>query len=113
MNENQMLALVFAGIGALFVALSIPLIQRKVGPNIFYGVRTRKTLSDEKLWYEANHRFGKDFLLSGVGVFLVAAAAGIFGNSIQPDVLTAILVGAMLAGVVFSAFRCWRSCDIF
>jgi uncharacterized membrane protein len=113
MNENQLLSLVFAGIGILFVAVSIPLIRRKVGPNIIYGVRTRKTLSDDKLWYEANHRFGKDFLLSGVGVFLVAVAAGIFGDSLEPNLLTAILVGAMLAGVAFSAIRCWRSCGIF
>ncbi len=113
MNENQILSLVFAGVGILFGLVSIPLIGKRIAPNFFYGVRTRKTLSDKKLWYEANHRFGKDFLLSGIGVFLVSVAAGIFGSSLDPNVLTCVLVVVTLAGVAFAAIRCWLTCRIF
>ena len=47
------------------IALSIPLVLRKIPPNVIYGVRTRKTLSDPRIWYEANYRGGKDLLLGG------------------------------------------------
>jgi uncharacterized membrane protein len=113
MNEHQFLSLVFAGTGILFVLISIPLARRKIRPNMFYGVRTRKTLSNEKLWYEANYRFGKDLILSGTGVFLVATAIGIFGTSLDPDTIAVIFIAAVLTAIAFAAIRCWRACEIF
>ena len=56
---------------ALFVLLSIPLVLRKVRPNVVYGYRTRAILADESLWYEANAYFGSRFIVA----CLVSAAA--------------------------------------
>lgn len=59
---------------ALFALLAIPLALRKIPPNVVYGYRTRATLGDEELWYEANAYFGSRFLVA----CLVSAAAAWF-----------------------------------
>ena len=46
--------LFFVATGLLLAGLSIPLIRRRVKPNRFYGFRTPQTLSDERIWYDAN-----------------------------------------------------------
>jgi uncharacterized membrane protein len=48
------------------IAISIPLVLRKVPPNVVYGVRTRKTLSDARIWYEANYRGGVALIVAGI-----------------------------------------------
>jgi len=64
--------LLFAGSGLVLVAISIPLIQRRVKPNYWYGFRTRRTLNDPVVWYEVNAYAGKRLLISG-GITTVAA----------------------------------------
>src|SRR5258705_13124860 len=60
---------------ALFIVLAIPLMLRKVRPNVLYGYRTRATLTNETLWYEANAHFGRGFLIgsaaSGVAALVL------------------------------------------
>ena len=62
----------------LCAALSIPLILRKVPRNAVYGFRTRATLGDDFLWYEANAHFGRRLLIascvSTVGVLALSFA---------------------------------------
>jgi len=36
------------------IVISIPLIQRRIRPNVWYGFRVRRTLEDPKVWYAAN-----------------------------------------------------------
>ena len=38
----------------MLAVIALPLALRWVGPNRFYGFRTRATLSDRALWYSAN-----------------------------------------------------------
>jgi len=51
---------------AVFSLVSIPLILRRVPRNPVYGYRTRATLSDDKVWYEANAYFGLRFLVASI-----------------------------------------------
>jgi hypothetical protein len=64
-----------AGCDALLAILAIPLILRIVPRNIVYGFRTRATLSDDVLWYEANAHFGRGLLicsvLSALAIFIL------------------------------------------
>ena len=53
-DPNHALLPVIGGVGLLFIALSIPLIQERVPPNSTYGFRTAKSLSDSKIWYAIN-----------------------------------------------------------
>ena len=50
----------------IFAIIAIPLILRKVPRNVVYGFRTRATLKDDFVWYEANAYFGKLFLISSL-----------------------------------------------
>ena len=50
----------------LFAILAIPLILRKVPRNVVYGFRTRATLEDDFIWFEANAHFGRGLLLSSI-----------------------------------------------
>ncbi|MEP6718642.1 MAG: SdpI family protein, partial [bacterium] len=72
MSEVGAYSIVFAAVGLVLMGISIPLIMRKVPPNSFYGCRTRKTLSNRKIWYDANHISGKDFCISGAIVFVAS-----------------------------------------
>ena len=64
------------------IAISIPLVLRKVPPNVWYGFRTRKTLSDTALWYEANYRGGVNLIIASV-IALIARA--IFTQILEPE----------------------------
>ena len=66
-GEHQML---FKGLvtilvcDLIFAIIAIPLILRKVPRNVVYGFRTRSTLENDFIWYEANAYFGRLFLIS-------------------------------------------------
>jgi len=78
---------------AVIAAVSVPLILRAVPPNRWYGFRTTRTLSNEKLWFRANHFAGWAFLAaagttaavlvlapemaSGYGALVLAVSIGI------------------------------------
>lgn len=68
-----LLLVVFIALPLFMAALGIPLMLRKVRPNVLYGYRTRATLSDPTLWYEVNARTGADLL--GTGLVLTAMGA--------------------------------------
>ena len=51
---------------AVFVAIAIPLVLRKVPRNVVYGYRTHATLSDDRIWYEANAHFGRGMIVASV-----------------------------------------------
>ena len=58
----------------LFALIAAPLAARRIPPNFFYGYRTRATLRDRSIWYEANAHFGRGLLLAsaaGAGAVLV------------------------------------------
>jgi len=38
----------------MLIGLSLPLMLGRIGPNLWYGVRTRKTLASKEIWYRAN-----------------------------------------------------------
>ncbi len=97
MNE---IFLLVACLGALSVVLGIPLYLQKIKPNYIYGYRTRRTLSDERIWYAANKYFAKLFIISGIVttsasliLFLIAANIDI----IIANLLLVLIVALPLA----------------
>lgn len=85
----------FAGlsIAIIFVVAGVPLYMRLVPPNPLYGLRVAATRVDESVWYEANHRTGRDFVL--LGMVLLAVSAWLW----QRVGLWAVTEGAWLTGV--------------
>ena len=96
---NLLLAL-FLAVGALFIALSIPLILRRVPPNPWYGFRVRRTLASPEVWYPANAH--SSWLMAGLGllVMLVALAAyfvpgmavGVYGGFVAAFLTVGLVV---------------------
>ena len=108
MNEVTGFSILFAGVGLLFIGLSVPLILGRVPPNHFYGCRTKKTLSDPKVWYEANRVSGKDFLISGVLVLAASLVTLVLGQGADPDHVVITLVSVLVLSVAGAAWRCLR-----
>jgi uncharacterized membrane protein len=73
---------VFSGVA--LIASGVPLYQRRVPPNLLFGVRLRSTMHDEALWYDVNARAGRDLIVIGV-IFLAALGiAQLLGHGWEP-----------------------------
>ena len=66
MRPPELLASITVVLPVVTILISIPLVLRIVPPNLFYGFRTRKTLSNTVLWYEANYRGGVNLIVASV-----------------------------------------------
>lgn len=90
----------------LNIAISIPLIFRKVPPNVIYGFRTRKTLSNPRIWYEANALGGKSLVIgSVVTLFCWAVIMLLFDSATASLITIGIFVAATVVAVTFSMVR--------
>jgi hypothetical protein len=105
MNPLTLLMLLFVGSGLLLVGISIPLIQRRVKPNYWYGFRTRRTLSDPQTWYDVNAYAGKRLLISGL-ITTIAAIMLFFVPGLTVDGyslgMTVFALGPLTIGIVQS-----------
>ena len=63
MNSSVVLGLSNIGVAVLLIAVSIPLIQRRVKMNNFYGVRIPKAFESEENWYKINEYGGWQLVL--------------------------------------------------
>lgn len=76
--------LLFIACGAFQMAVTVPMIRRRVKPNPTYGFRIPKTLGDEQVWYDANACAGRMMFASGAAQVIVAATLvfipGVRGN---------------------------------
>ena len=56
----------------IILVVSLPLILGLIPRNPLYGIRTRKTLSDDRTWYSVN-RFGAGMILAASLFYLIVA----------------------------------------
>jgi uncharacterized membrane protein len=114
MDDNTFAALVFFIVGLVYIGVGIPLLLGRVPPNAWYGCRTRKTLSSEKIWYPVNRVTGRYMIISGVAVILGAFGVFIFRRSLGPNhgvaILLVVLVLSVL-GMVFESLRAQRNLE--
>ncbi|MGI9102953.1 MAG: SdpI family protein [Terriglobales bacterium] len=83
------------------IGISIPLLLRKVPPNVLYGFRTRKTLSDRAVWYEANYRGAVDLIVASLaGLLCWAVAMMALDRARATFVGLAVTVAAMLVAIL-------------
>ena len=69
----------------IFAILAIPLILRKTPRNVVYGFRTRATLEDDFVWFEANAYFGRGLFLSSI-VSALAMVVLYFSNLMSAEI---------------------------
>jgi len=95
--------LLFVAAGLIMIGLAIPMILRRVPPNPIYGLRVPATFADEWVWYEANARSGRDLLVLGTGLIVLAVGLPTLGLSENAYTLiwsAAAAIGAVGMGVV-------------
>ena len=111
MDDNTYAALLFPIVGIIYIGLGIPLLLGRIPPNAWYGCRTRKTLSTEKIWYPVNRVTGRYMIISGLAVILSAFGVFIFRRSLAPNhgaaILLVVLVVSVL-GMVVESLRAQR-----
>lgn len=57
----------------IFLLISVPLVLGWIPQNRFYGVRTRKTLSDKRVWLAVNKLAGRLIITSSLVYLSIAA----------------------------------------
>ncbi len=56
--------------GLLIIAISIPLIKRKIKMNYLYGVRIKKSFESEEHWYNINAYGGKQLVIWSIPMII-------------------------------------------
>jgi uncharacterized membrane protein len=105
MEPGFLYVVLFVVIGALFVALGIPLKNGRVPPNRFYGFRTPRTLTDENVWYPVNRVLGVDMIRGGIAIMAVSLVLLAVRGFITSETAVMVLVGAMIAAAAFMAIH--------
>src|SRR5258706_252319 len=98
------MALMFVLAGGMFVGISLPLIQKRIKPNLWYGFRVPKTLNNLDIWYAANAYMARRMIL--VGVLTVAAAVLLTPLGLIPgcgmECYTCICTAIMMVGLTWT-----------
>jgi uncharacterized membrane protein len=93
-------------VGLMFVGISIPLILQKVPPNRWYGFRVAKTLSSERIWYQANRVAGFDLTWAGIAIAVNSLITGLFferiGSPIFQTINFTVFIGALIVALIHS-----------
>jgi len=94
--------------GLILVGVGFPLMRRRVPPNHWYGVRIPSTLADEHTWYAVNERCGRDLIVVGTAVVLVALVAPIVLPHWRPEWRALLVAVVLIAGLVAMTIRAIR-----
>jgi uncharacterized membrane protein len=109
MGEVVTAGLIFTAAGVVFIALGIPLLRGRVRPNFWYGCRTEKTLSDEKVWYAVNRVTGRDIVAGGIALIACSLTLLLFGRGLNPTHAVLALLFVLLLSVVIMAVDSHRA----
>jgi SdpI/YhfL family protein len=95
-------------IGVVFVLLGVPLAQRRIGRNTWYGYRLRTTLRDDDVWYPVNERGGRHLVVLGSSQIVVALIGLFFtGNDDTQRDLLYLGLAITVAGLAYSTWTCY------
>jgi uncharacterized membrane protein len=89
----------------VLIAVSIPLVMQRVPPNAIYGFRTQKTMSDARIWYEANRRAGLNLIggacvALGLGELLFWWLGEARANVVFPLALLLVVLGSVAVSLL-------------
>ena len=104
--ERIAILLVFVAVAVLLYLLQLPLIARRIRPNLGYGLRVPATLADESVWYDANEATGRDLRRVAVGCAALAVIG--FLAPIADEVFGLGMASALVAALVSAAIVGWR-----
>lgn len=99
--------ILFSGIGVVSIVSGLPLARRRVRPNRWYGLRIPATFADEHVWYEANAACGRDLVLLGCALLLVALGLPRLVALSRGEYAVACAAVLVTGSIVFTV-RGWR-----
>jgi hypothetical protein len=82
--------------------MSIPLIQKRVGRNRFYGFRLPKSMSNDERWYKSNWFAGWSIVCSSILSAILLTAILLFQNEMKLTDIRLCSVGALVIPLVLS-----------
>ena len=92
--------------GFVLFAVGVPFLRGWVPRNRLAGFRTPKTLSNDRVWYEANRVAGRDMLIAGLVVMATAVVSALLAQQIPGLTLEKIsklvCIGALLIATLHS-----------
>ena len=94
-------------LGLVLIALGWPMAARRVRPNRWYGLRIPATFADEKVWYEANAVAGRDMMVLGTVILVVALVLPRVAK-ISDSTYGAVCAALLVVGSIVSTLRAWR-----
>ncbi len=106
MDSETMLYIVSIVMGIFFIALAIPFIFKRVPPNHWYGLRVPATFADERIWYEANARAGRELL--ALGVLIIVLGVLLYFVSIPFWLSLSVWFVFIMGGLIAFVARSWR-----
>ncbi len=95
------------GLSLVMILVALPLALRKVGPNVVYGYRTRATLADEDVWYEANAYFGSRLIVASLCGSAAAWALYLY-QPLPPDLFLPVSLLVLVAPTLVAALATSR-----
>jgi hypothetical protein len=112
-SENIYLGSTILALSMLFIAISIPLVKRKIKMNPWYGVRIPKSFESEENWYKINAYGGKRLiawssllLLIGIAAFFIPLDESSMGASALTILLAfsplIVVIPAIIEILIFS-----------
>lgn len=94
---------------AILILISLPLMLGKVKPNGLYGFRTKKTLSNERIWYKANKFTGWALVLSsiitGALILVMRSSETTYNETALFYVFLPIIIGIVIAAVYVKTLK--------
>ena len=101
--------LALLAIGIVFIGLGIPLVRGRVRRNVVYGYRTRRTMSDDRIWYPVNMMLGLWLIWAGALAAVIGVLLLLLRNS---DDAARLVLGigiiALLLCLAMGIYRGWR-----
>jgi uncharacterized membrane protein len=91
----------------LLIVVAIPLALRRVPRNVVYGFRTRATMANDGIWFEANAHFGRGLIVASLCGALVAGALNVF-MPFPPDVFLPVSLLVLVAPTLIAALATAR-----
>ena len=103
--ETLLIIYIFGGL--LLVALSIPLLAKKIRPNPWYGFRISQTLENEDLWYKVNAYAARRLFAAGIVTIIDAIAFYLVPDiSVDAYALACLAVFVLTFGIgILQSFR--------
>jgi len=102
MGTAAALALVI-GVAIVTALIALPLALRKIPRNRLYGVRTRRTLADDRVWYETNAYGGRCLIVASAVTIALVVILGLTPlprDLLVPAGLAALVVPSLVAAIL-------------